>query len=82
MFFFKWKVEQSESVCINYYTLNLSGTYWIELFDLWGLPINSFNNYTKFTSPSTNISDEKFYMCLKNKFPDVYSESVKKCSNK
>ena len=51
----------------------------IELLDLLYLPISSFCNYTKITSPSTNMEDEKFKMCLKNKFPDVFSKGSGKC---
>ena len=57
-------------------TDNLFGTDWIEKFNLWDCPMSTFGR--KLKSPITNT--EKLKQELKQKFPEVFSGGLGKCT--
>ena len=57
-------------------TDNLFGTDWIEKFNLWHCPMSTFCRNLK--SPITNT--EKLKQECKQKFPEVFSGSLEKCT--
>ena len=54
---------------------NLFGTGWMESFDLWQIPINTFCNSVKGSSTSV----DKLKKELKMKFPEIFSEGLGTC---
>ena len=55
------------------YSVNLFGTGWIVLFNLWELPINSFYNIVDVIENYKPKQTERFITDLKNEFPRVFS---------
>ena len=49
------------------------------LFNLWQLPINSYSNRIDISSKSKNKETEKLVDDLKNCFPNVFLEGLRKC---
>ena len=59
---------------------DLFGMVWIFSFDLWKLPINSFCYKIYVSPPITNRVQENLMKDLRNKFPEVFSEGLRRCT--
>ena len=74
--FFNGKKERKLKAFVMRNAQNLFGTDWIEEFDLFNVPINTFCNKID----GTTTSSDKLKKGLKIKFPEIFSEGIGFCS--